>query len=436
MEKFSTASLSQEIKYVDSTMYTPPQNHQEGFPSPLIRNLNNFDSQWLNSISVDAIACSVGRLCLCGLASISVDPTSTIGQLNDNNTLLCVPNFSTRHRVCCQYCGQLVQRYNLTSLEDVKVGLASLAQAPHQHLGKPKVIEMILCHVKDHLCDLMMDQYYNYLILSIFEASNEKQITKILDLVIKKDHKFKELCMHDHRTQIIKKLFEYLNMPGQVSTAIFAMKRNTVRLSKNINGGYVIQHCLKLFSPMHTRSITEELARNCVEISTNKVGCSVIQKCLHEAKGEALRQLIDGIARYAFVLARHPFGNYVVQYIVKMKIPHINATIIHQLLGRYAQLSINKYSSNVVEHLLEFSEEKDVAIIIQEIMYNHNFLGILQDPYGNYVVKRALQNCKGNLYKIFSASILFNYPHLHTHFYGKKVLAFIQRRNNYIRRPI
>ena len=64
------------------------------------------------------------------------------------------------------------------------------------------------------------------------------------------------------------------------------------------------------------------------------------------------------------------------QRIVKM-ILHINAAIISQLLGRYAQLSMNKYACNVVEHLLEFSEEKDAAIIIQEIMYNHNFLGIL-----------------------------------------------------------
>jgi len=83
-----------------------------------------------------------------------------------------------------------------------------------------------------------------------------------------------------------------------------------------------------------------------------------------------------------------------VQHVVKMKIPRVNAEIMLQLQGRYAQLSMNKHASNVVEHLLEFSEEKDAANIIQELMYTQNFLRIMQDPYGNYVVQRALQNCK------------------------------------------
>ncbi|KAG4972720.1 hypothetical protein JHK82_029661 [Glycine max] len=41
-----------------------------------------------------------------------------------------------------------------------------------QDLGKPEPeeIEMILCQVKDHFCDLMMEQHCNYLILSILEA--------------------------------------------------------------------------------------------------------------------------------------------------------------------------------------------------------------------------------------------------------------------------
>lgn len=88
------------------------------------------------------------------------------------------------------------------------------------------------------------------------------------------------------------------------------------------------------------------------------------------------------------------YRNYAVQYVAKMKIPSVNAEIMLQLQGRYAQLSTNKHASNVVEHLLEFSEEKDAANIIQELMYTQNFLRIIQDPYGNYVVQRALQNCK------------------------------------------
>ncbi|KOM26635.1 hypothetical protein LR48_Vigan303s005700 [Vigna angularis] len=359
MEKCVSASSSPypspppEIKHVvDSAESTP----KEGFFSPLIQSHTNLDSLWKNSISVDALSCSMARLCF----------TATPPLIS--------PNCSTA--LCCHCSAQFLQHHTSSALQDVKAQFISVTQMPRQQLGKPEVMEKIFSQLKDHFCDLMMDQHCDLSILAILQASSVHHITRILHLVIQNQHKLKEVCMHNHGSLVFQKLLEHLKTPDQMSAVIFAVKRICVRLSKNINGGHVINHCLKLFSPALTT------------------------------------------------------------YVAKMKIPGVNAEIMLQLKGRYAQLSMNKHASNVVEHLLEFSEEKDAANIIQELMYTQNFLRIIQDPYGNYVVQRALQNCKGNVYKMLSTIILLNYPYLHTHPYGKRVLTFVQRRKNYEQRHI
>lgn len=255
MSASSSPSLSPEIKHVgDSAESTL----QEGFFSPLIQSHTNL----MNPICVDSLSCSISRLCF-----IATPPSIPL-------------NCSNAH--CCHCCGQFLQHHTSTALQDVKAQLISVAQMPPQQLGKPEVMENILNQLKDHLCDLMMDQHCVLSILAIFQASTVHHITRILDLVIQNQHKLKEVCMHNHgylcsidsstvtisyyinsnlnvlnlnsyyRSLVIQKLLEHLKTPEQISAAVFAVKKITVRLTKSINGGHVLHHCFKLFSPALT----------------------------------------------------------------------------------------------------------------------------------------------------------------------------------------
>ena len=47
------------------------------------------------------------------------------------------------------------------------------------------------------------------------------------------------------------------------------------------------------------------------------------------------------------------FGNYVVQYVLELGHPKAAAAIMRQLGGQYAELSQQKFSSNVVEKCLK-----------------------------------------------------------------------------------
>lgn len=90
----------------------------------------------------------------------------------------------------------------------------------------------------------------------------------------------------------------------------------------------------------------------------------------------------------------HGFSNYVMQFVLDLKIPHVTACILRQLEGSYASLSIQKCSSNVVEKCLKESEEEQRARIVRELINDPKALDIMQDPYGNYVMQRALKFSK------------------------------------------
>lgn len=150
-----------------------------------------------------------------------------------------------------------------------------------------------------------------------------------------------------------------------------------------------------------------------------------MQKCLDCSEGEQKEHLLDEIIANALTLSEDTYGNYVMQFVLDLKIPHVTARILRQLEGSYASLSIQKCSSNVVEKCLKESEEEQRARIVRELINDPNALGIMQDPYGNYVMQRALKFSKGpirsaivNLVERESAALI-NHP------FGKRVVAAI-----------
>jgi hypothetical protein len=74
-----------------------------------------------------------------------------------------------------------------------------------------------------------------------------------------------------------------------------------------------------------------------------------------------------------------------------MEIPFANKLMIAGLRGNFVRLSMNKYSSNVVEDLLRYSNQSDVDIIVEEIIKSPHILNVLQDPYWNFAAQRALE---------------------------------------------
>ena len=88
-----------------------------------------------------------------------------------------------------------------------------------------------------------------------------------------------------------------------------------------------------------------------------------------------------------------------VQYILDQKVPWATIKILDQLEGHYRTLSVQKYSSNVVEKCLKYAGDARRVNIIRELIDGPHFVQISLDPYGNYVIQSAHRECKVDLIK-------------------------------------
>ncbi|XP_058105924.1 uncharacterized protein LOC131249287 [Magnolia sinica] len=289
--------------------------------------------------------------------------------------------------------------------------------------GSSEDIRKIFVEIIGHIVELMTDPFGNYLIQKLLEVCNEDQRMQILQTVTRKPDEIIKISCNMHGTRAIQKVIETLKTPEQISMVISSLKPGIVMLIKDANGNHVAQRCLSCLMPEYSEFLFEAATAHCVELATDRHGCCVLQKCLQHSDGEPKHLLMSEITSNALALSQDPYGNYVVQYIIDQGIPWATANVLDQLEGSFGYLSMQKYSSNVVEKCLKSAGEERLTRIIHELINNSRLGQILQDPYGNYVVQSALAESKGAIHAAFVEAIRPHVPALRSSPYGKKVLS-------------
>lgn len=105
---------------------------------------------------------------------------------------------------------------------------------------------------------------------------------------------------------------------------------------------------------------------------------------------------------------RYLFRNYLVQHLLEKRIWPLTSGILQTLRGHFANLSTQKYSSNVVENCLKNTTSDERESIIRELLWSPNILDIFVDLYGNYVMQTALSVAKV-LCHIFSTVLQWDF---------------------------
>ncbi|KAL4561017.1 hypothetical protein LXL04_033177 [Taraxacum kok-saghyz] len=289
--------------------------------------------------------------------------------------------------------------------------------------GTREDLEIIFREVIDHVVELMTDPFGNYLVQKLLEVCDNHQHMQILRVITRKPGDLVRISCDMHGTRAVQKVVETLKTREQCSMVVSALKPGIVGLMKNMNGNHVAQRFLQYLKPEFNEFLFEAASMKCIELATDRHGCCVLQKCLSHSDGEPRRRLIREITSNALILSQDPYGNYVVQYVFEVQLPWATSAILDQLEGNYGDLSMQKYSSNVVEKCLKNAREERRICIINELMNNPRLDQIMQDPYGNYVIQAALRSSKGALREALVDAIKPHVPALRTSPYGKKVLS-------------
>lgn len=169
-----------------------------------------------------------------------------------------------------------------------------------------------------------------------------------------------------------------------------ALRDDAVRLCIDSNGNHVIQRALQFLDPRDNQFVFDAVYCECTTVGTHRHGCCVLQRCLDAANATQRRKVIAQVEKQAMKLMQDPYGNYVVQYILDCCVAEDAYGVMLKPLGHIYELSIQKFSSNVIEKCLEKAPDHIRQKYVKEIIACTRMNRMLQDQFANYVVQRAL----------------------------------------------
>ncbi|KAG8924489.1 hypothetical protein FRC01_011433 [Tulasnella sp. 417] len=331
-------------------------------------------------------------------------------------------------------------RFNGTQLEDLQHDIATMCKDQHgcRYLqkkleeGVPEHRDMIFRETYPHFAELMTDPFGNYLCQKLLEYSTDEQRDQICRSVGKD---LVNISLNMHGTRAVQKMIDFLSTSRQtdkrfemqIHSIIVSLGMHVVTLIKDLNGNHVVQKCLNKLSPEDNQFIYNAVATHCVEVATHRHGCCVLQRCVDHASDAQRIQLVTEITYHALTLVQDPYGNYVVQYILDLNDNRFSDAVIRQFLGNVCALSVQKFSSNVIEKCIRVAEHNTRKMLIEELLNRTRLEKLLRDSFGNYCVQTALDYAEPNQRAVLVDYIRPILPLIRNTPYGKRIQSKLQR---------
>jgi len=169
-----------------------------------------------------------------------------------------------------------------------------------------------------------------------------------------------------------------------------ALKPSAARLCIDSHGNHAIQRILLKLPYQHAQFIFDAVAASVEDVARHRHGCCVIQRCLDSRHSAARSHLVGRIVEKSLELMQDAYGNYVVQYVLDVCGDDEVHAICESVVGKVCLLAVQKFSSNVMEKCLERCTDRVREEYLDELNDSDRLRELMMDPFGNYVVQRAL----------------------------------------------
>ncbi|KAJ4357075.1 hypothetical protein N0V95_002813 [Ascochyta clinopodiicola] len=286
-------------------------------------------------------------------------------------------------------------------------------------------LQIIFDETAPHVVELMTDPFGNYLCQKLLEFTNDEQRTA---LVRNAAPAMVSIALNQHGTRALQKMIEFISTEEQTQIIIQALSGQVVDLIQDLNGNHVIQKCLNHLKSAEAQFIFDAVGEHCITVGTHRHGCCVLQRCIDHASGFQKVDLVRQITAHSFHLVQDPFGNYVVQYILDLNDPNFTTPMCLGFKGKIAELSMQKFSSNVIEKCIRCAEMSTKAAMIEELLDVEQLERLMRDSYGNYVIQTALEFAPPELCLHLMEAMRPILPQIRQTPYGRRIQTKVQER--------
>ena len=264
-----------------------------------------------------------------------------------------------------------------------------------QKLGKSNnecKIFLIKLLNKEGLSTIMKNIYGNYFFQQLIKGKEGIIISLIISFIL---DEFVNISKDSSGTFSVQALLNEVSSINEEQQILNCIKAHEMEMAFNKNATYVLQKIILLFPDVRRINLNEVILNNFKDLCLDSNGICLIKNFI---KTNTLvnnkKRINEEIEKNFIVLAESPFGNYGIQFLMENWDKNELNNIKNKILENIYKLSIQKFSSNVVEKAIEiFDEEK----MIKKLCFEGKFITLLKNKFGRFVLYKAISSMKINL---------------------------------------
>lgn len=154
----------------------------------------------------------------------------------------------------------------------------------------------------------------------------------------------------------------------------------------------MIQKFISCSSEEERGNVDKNILKHLSKFINDSFGvCVLIKLIKHTTDGnvkEVIAKFISDNNALSFI--QNPYANYVVQSLFNQNDIYLCSDIIKTIVDHFFSLSMQKFSSNVVENCIRFSNFEVVQKIYKDIMSTGKLGSMLNNTYGNFVIEKLV----------------------------------------------
>ena len=242
--------------------------------------------------------------------------------------------------------------------------------------------------VEPCLNSLMTDKFANYYISKLYSKLNE--LTKTLFLSSLELH-LVEVADNKAGTFCLQAVVES-TQTSQLQQLLAQMVNK--QLQQLMYGDYSVHVVAKLisaFPPDETIKIRNTLLTNIFKLSKHYNGYRLIVETIKIAEEGQREQIKTYFINKFDALVNNEFGNQPIQAAIRSWQLCELSEVIKKFVGRFVEFSFLKYSSNLIESIIELEEDYLLGKMVEEIKQKKAILQMVTHAFGNYVVQKFLK---------------------------------------------
>ena len=360
-------------------------------------NIYNNDNKFFNSRSINNYFNNINNV------KISQN------KVNENKNQINLENILDKNNVNNINSKNIINSINSNTLDEFKKYINTLPMPLVNYLCTPKgtleiqkkleksnndyKILLINLLNKQGLSKIMKNTYGNYFFQQLIKK-NEKSIISLIISYISED--FLDISKDFSGTFSLQALLDEIPSIEEEQNILKAIKDKELEMAFDKNATHVLQKIILIFPDNHRAYLNEIILNNFINLCLDPNGICLIKIFI---KTNTLiynkKRINENIINNFVILAESPFGNYGIQYLMEIWSRNELVGIKDKILENIYQLSLQQFSSNVIEKAIEIFEEDIKIKMIRKLCFENNFtISLLKNKFGKFVLNKAIKYMK------------------------------------------